>query len=453
MSMKYLSIIWLFLVCVACNSGIDKESLEQTPSKIYFSKNGLVVQSVFDFGEAEIVYDLYINKSGYLDRGANIVLSYDPSILEESGVDQETTKPFPSSVISFENERMEMEENQTLMKNSLIINLNDVRTLLTQNPSISYVIPIRLTVSETNNVVVNNQKNSLLLELNLINPIVTLKNKGMLSEYFFNPFKNPETKELSLPIELSLPFENTVYDFAFTSLIDPTLVDAFNEKEGTNYEILPKGSYLIPEMKIRAGEDNINANITVLINNLPISKGGSNYLLPVKVTNSGNPDIAIEEDAIVYYKIKQVSKWTGKWDNTIHSGETGLSTTSGTTHSTALYSRGDALEKFTESTIVNALAKITDNDAIVCPGWNGTMFEQCSPIIKVTDEDAGDGKKKIEILATWAGGAVGIGSNVVTNNKSTYDPIKNVIYLDYEGEYSWGAFHIKRSFSNQILSE
>lgn len=453
MSMKYLSIIWLLFACFACDSSIDKENLEQTPSKIYLSKSGLIVHSIFDFGEAETSYDLYINKSGYIDRAANIALSYDPSVLEESGVDLDVTKAFPSSVISFDNGTIRMEEGQTLLKNSLTINLNEVRTLVAQNPSLTYVIPIRLTVPEDNYVVVNNLKNTLLLEVEMIDPIVRLKNKGILTEYIFNPFKQPEIKELSLPIELSLPFKNTEYDFTFTLLVDPALVDAFNQKEGTDYEILPEGSYSIPEMKIAAGEDDINTNITVMINNLRLLQGGNNYLLPVKVTTSGNSDIPIEKDAIAYYKIKQVSKWTGKWDNTIFSGETGLSTVSGTTYNTALYSRIDALEQLKESTLLTALTVITDNDAIICPGWSGTMFEQCSPIIKVTDQDTGDGKKKIEILATWAGGIAGSGSNIVANNKSTYDPIKNVIYLDYEGEFSWGTFHIKRAFSNQSLLE
>ena len=47
---------------------------------------------------------------------------------------------------------------------------------------------------------------------------------------------------------------------------------------------------------------------------------------------------------------------------------------------------------------------ILDDEAILCPGWSGTMFEQCSPIIKITEEDYDNsGKKKVDVLAGWFG--------------------------------------------------
>ena len=77
------------------------------------------------------------------------------------------------------------------------------------------------------------------------------------------------------------------------------------------------------------------------------------------------------------------------------------------------------------------------------------MFEQCSPIIKITDQDAGNGKKVVEILAGWAREGAGWEPVTTANNMSTYDPATNEIYLDYTGTYSWGDYHIQRTYSNQ----
>ena len=342
-----------------------------------------------------------------------------------------------------------MDADETIAKNTVHIDLNEVRRLAAENPQWKYIIPIRITTQENSLVQVNETKSSLLLSVDLVVPNVELVNKGSVTDYAFDPFRNAGEKELSLPMEINIPFTNTTFDFNFVSEVDPALLIAYNEQYGTDYEMLPEGSYIIPEVSMSAGEESKKFNITVALDALDKINGGKYYLLPVRIVSSGNDQIPMEDGAICYFRIKQASKWTGRWDNTISAGETGLSTTPGTTYSTALYSRIDALENFTESTIVAAFNVITDNDAILCPGWGGTMFEQCSPIIKITDQDAGNGKKVVEILAGWAREGAGWEPVTTANNMSTYDPATNEIYLDYTGTYSWGDYHIQRTYSNQ----
>lgn len=450
--MKIKNIIYLlFLIAgFACeNDGINQENLEQVQSKVYLSKTGEIVYSTFDFGESELTYDVYVNKSGYLDQEVDVYFDSDISLSENSGVDTESMKAYPSSAYSFDSDKIHMDADETIAKNTVHIDLNEVRRLAAENPQWKYIIPIRITTQENSLVQVNETKSSLLLSVDLVVPNVELVNKGSVTDYAFDPFRNAGEKELSLPMEINIPFTNTTFDFNFVSEADPALLIAYNEQYGTDYEMLPEGSYTIPEVSMSAGEESKKFNITVALDALDKINGGKYYLLPVRIVSSGNDQIPMEDGAICYFRIKQASKWTGRWDNTISAGETGLSTTPGTTYSTVLYSRIDALENFTESTIVAAFNVITDNDAILCPGWGGTMFEQCSPIIKITDQDAGNGKKVVEILAGWAREGAGWEPVTTANNMSTYDPATNEIYLDYTGTYSWGDYHIQRTYSNQ----
>ena len=69
----------LFLIAgFACeNDGINQENLEQVQSKVYLSKTGEIVYSTFDFGESELTYDVYVNKSGYLDQEVDVYFDSD----------------------------------------------------------------------------------------------------------------------------------------------------------------------------------------------------------------------------------------------------------------------------------------------------------------------------------------------------------------------------------------
>lgn len=450
MKTRYLILLVFLPLLFSCNEGIDEYELKHTPSKVYLATSGYVTYPILDFGEKSKEFELYVNKSGFVDRGASVFFEYDASAVEEYlSVNSDDMEILPSSAGAFEQEKISMDNGQTLAKTKLTLNIDMLRSLSGENPSANYVFPVRISVSGDESVSVNEQKDYLLIGLELVTPYAMLKNKGSLVETAVDLFRNPSQTEVLIPVEISLPFENNGYSFDFECVAEPDLVEAYNNKYGTSYELLPD-CYTIPSMKMSADENRCVGNLKIDASALPVSIGGASYLLPVRVTDSGNEHIPMEDNSVCYFKVKLVAKWSGAWSNTIHSEESGLSTTPGTIYETFLYSRADALELFTESTIVAALQQITDEEAIVCPGWAGTMFEQCSPIIKVTDKDAGNGKKVVEILAGWAREGAGWEAVSTANNKSVYDPGKNEIYLDYTGEFGWGSYHIQRTYSNQV---
>ena len=452
MRTKYLFLSLLWLIGTACSDGINLTELENTSSKIYLATSGYTTYSLLDFGEGSKTFELYVNKSGFSDRKAEVSFVYDPSAVDDYlSTSSEEINILPETIAQFENEQVVMEKEQTLSKTKLVINMGMLREQIQQFPDKKQVYPIRISSSSDENVQINENKDYILIAIDLLTPYVSLKNSGKIVDVFIDVFRNPGLTETRIPLTLSLPFQNTGYTFNFEIKTDPELVTAYNTKYGTNYAILPQG-YELPKISMAGDETQVSKDIRIVISSLPQSIGGKTYILPIKITSSGNESIPMEENSICYFKIKQIAKWSGAWSNYIHAEESGLSTAPETTYETFLYSRNDALELFAESTLVAALANITDEEAIVCPGWAGTLFEQCSPIIKVTDKDAGNGKKVVEILAGWAREGAGWEPLSTANNKSTYDPGKNEIYLDYTGKFSWGDYHIQRTFKNQVVS-
>lgn len=208
--MKIKNIIYLlFLIAgFACeNDGINQENLEQVQSKVYLSKTGEIVYSTFDFGESELTYDVYVNKSGYLDQEVDVYFDSDISLSENSGVDTESVKAYPSSAYSFDSDKIHMDADETIAKNTVHIDLNEVRRLAAENPQWKYIIPIRITTQENSLVQVNETKSSLLLSVDLVVPNVELVNKGSVTDYAFDPFRNAGEKELSLPMEINIPLQ------------------------------------------------------------------------------------------------------------------------------------------------------------------------------------------------------------------------------------------------------
>ncbi|MDR0766495.1 MAG: DUF1735 domain-containing protein [Odoribacteraceae bacterium] len=452
MKTRYLFLFPLLLAAAACDEGIDTTALESTPSKVYLSTSGHVAYPILDFGEATREFELHVNKSGYVDRAATVTFSHDAeAVADYASTNPEALAVLPPSVATFETGKVDMAAGETNAAARLVFDLVAVRARLAAEPDARHVFPVRVSVKGSD-VVVNKEKDYLLMDIELVAPRAILQNKEALVETTVDRFRNPSVSELSVPLAITLPFENSGYSFDFTIVADPADLDDYNNRNGTRFEILPSG-YTFPRLAIAPGENQCSGNIKIALADLPALVGGKTYLLPVRVTGSGNEEIPVEENSRCYIKLKLAARWSGAWKNTIHAGESGLATSPGYTYDTYLYSRADALEAFTDFTIVSALEVITDEEAVVCPGWAGTMFEQCSPIIKITDGDAGNGKKIVKILAGWAREGAGWEPVTTDNNNSVYDPVTNEIYLDYTGAFSWGNYRIQRTFSSQVPFE
>lgn len=86
-------------------------------------------------------------------------------------------------------------------------------------------------------------------------------------------------------------------------VINPAALDDFNKRNGTNYAVLPEGSYLLEDGNtvIKAGEVSANSvNIVVKPLSEELGKTGKTYALPVGVTSPNGEETLKGADVMVY---------------------------------------------------------------------------------------------------------------------------------------------------------
>lgn len=458
MKIKYLILCFVASLLASCGE-IDESNLKLYPSKLYLGVSGYNLQEIYDLGEESLVWDVYVDKSGYYDNAAEVELSYDPTVLTDyqeltqEGLDFEV---LPEHVGTLGQKRLSLAADATLGGTQLTFDMTTLRTLIPKDEEVKYVYPVRIK-SLTEGVEVNADKDYLLLAIRLNTPQANLRGKGSLIEADCDPWRGTNMDKIIVPLIMDLPFDNESMELTFDYEADPALLDSYNQLYGTNYELLPE-CYTTPELKIKAGEVSGTAEMEVdpvqLAGETGYDLEGKSYMLPIRITGCDNPSVKIQAGAVTYVKVATKAKWTGTWTETILEGESGISTTAGSVLSVKLYTRHAVIANAVgDENCQNMMSGwILDDEAILCPGWSGTMFEQCSPIIKITEEDYDNsGKKKVDVLAGWFGDIWNWGGKPVSANNSWYDPNSQVLHLEWSGGYSWGDYTIKREFSNPIF--
>ena len=79
MKIKYLILCFVASLLASCGE-IDESNLKLYPSKLYLGVSGYNLQEIYDLGEESLVWDVYVDKSGYYDNAAEVELSYDPTV-------------------------------------------------------------------------------------------------------------------------------------------------------------------------------------------------------------------------------------------------------------------------------------------------------------------------------------------------------------------------------------
>lgn len=459
--------LWGFVSC----GEIDETNLKEYLAQVYLSSERYVPNDVYDLGETTYDYAIYFNKSGYYDTSTEVELTYDASMLDkymETNTPSYTLKVLPEAAASFGSPRMSLDASQTLGKCALQFDINALRHIQDAEveSNVRYVYPICIEVPQDGTALVNESKSYALVNVWVLEPVATLHGKGGLTVQKVDLFRHPDTSDATVSLVMTLPFENKDFQLNFSYSVKPELVDAYNLLYGTDYELIPESSCTLPPLSLEPGQNQATANIVVDVAGLPRMVGGGTYMLPIEVTGSGNDFIPVESGAICYLCIQQVAKYTGQWTLAIGSTESGVSTTPGTSLTSQLFSFADGkiykpfqISGGTEGDFY----KVMENDAsldgvrkelIICSGWAGTMFEQASPVVYVTNEDYGNGLKKVEVISGMAGGMTYDPARGVTDNSSWYNPATNELHLEYSGTSPWGSWYkFDRTYSSQVVLE
>ena len=160
-------------------------------------------------------------------------------------------------------------------------------------------------------------------------------------------------------------------------------------------------------------------------------------------------DVA-EDGAVTYLSINMRDKYTGSWTMTILDGESGISTSPGAVINAQLYHL-KAMKKsgLGDASCQNLINNVSDEEVIFSPGWAGTFWDQTTQAFKITEEDVGNERKKVEIIYGWNGDVY---NYRVTNNQSWYEPATQTLHIEYDGVYDWGNYSVRRNFTNPVFN-
>ena len=181
MKIKYLIVCFVASLLASCGE-IDESNLKLYPSKLYLGVSGYNLQEIYDLGEESLVWDVYVDKSGYYDNAAEVELSYDPTVLTDyqeltqEGLDFEV---LPEHVGTLGQKRLSLAADATLGGTQLTFDMTTLRTLIPKDEEVKYVYPVRIK-SLTEGVEVNTDKDYLLLAIRLNTPQANLRGRGSL---------------------------------------------------------------------------------------------------------------------------------------------------------------------------------------------------------------------------------------------------------------------------------
>jgi len=217
MKIKYLILCFVASLLASCGE-IDESNLKLYPSKLYLGVSGYNLQEIYDLGEESLVWDVYVDKSGYYDNAAEVELSYDPTVLTDyqeltqEGLDFEV---LPEHVGTLGQKRLSLAADATLGGTQLTFDMTTLRTLIPKDEEVKYVYPVRIK-SLTEGVEVNTDKDYLLLAIRLNTPQANLRGRGSLIEVSCDPWRNVNMDKVTVPLVIDLPFENKDMELTFT---------------------------------------------------------------------------------------------------------------------------------------------------------------------------------------------------------------------------------------------
>ena len=444
-------ILYLGAFFLASCGEIDESNMKQYPSKLYMGTSGCKLEEVYDLGGDKLEWPVCIYKSGYFDQSAEVEVYYDPTALADyqketfMGMDY---KVLPENVGVLGQKKLTLAGKETMVRTMLTFDMEALRTEIPKDVDVRYVYPLRVK-KISGEAEVNTHRNYLLLAIQLYTPQAKLRWKGSVVEANCDPWRNIGMDKLTVPLTIDLTFENKDMDLTFGYGADLSLVDDYNRMNGTNYTGLAADCITeAPELVIRAGETSASIEVEINPANMQPAIEKTYSLLPIRIRNCNNSSLKIQDGSVMYVSVSTKAQWAGNWTMTILPGESNISTSVGGVNTVKLYTlEGMRNSGLGDVACQNIVSHVSDPSVIFSPGWAGTFWDQTTQDFKVTDQEAGNGKKKVDIIYGWNGDVT---NYQVTNNNSWWDPETETLHIEYSGFWTWtpAAFTVCRNFTN-----
>ena len=232
-------------------------------------------------------YDINVIKSGKgLNEGVVNITTSNHDLLnfnKQYGVEY---IPLPSDqdLYSFSTESIAFGTDDVTKSFTLSWDIAKVAAFMEEEPANKYCIPVAL---RSDNLEVNEGREVFIL--NLVTSTVTAEQTLLSRTYEWESEPASETMDITVRIDKAIPTIDLTLDFE----VDNSLIAAYNEANGTNYEAAPEGL-------VTVGAD-------------PVLKAGEGYvLLPVTInTEAIAEDMEIEVDGVMETKHLVKRNWDG----------------------------------------------------------------------------------------------------------------------------------------------
>ena len=466
-----LNILGFALISLAACENMDYDFDTHNTDRVYMPKN-VFLDTIYDAKNTDTWSDtVYVKKNG-TQSSATVALKYDTeainSYVADNG-DGQIIKALPEGTATLSTNTVHLPQNAEAQQCIIKFDLVKLREVIAGNDNrdAKLVYPVSLSLENAEGVEITSGKSYIIAGLDLLAPQVLLDKKGELNNKKIDLFHNYSPSVMKFPIKVSLPYNNNKETFKISYKVSEADLTAYNTAHGTDYTLLPSNAYTLPSsLTIEAGKSEGSINVEVNTDKLPKDVGGAAYMLPIRLTDSGNDNVPMEANAVTYVTVNSVAKYTGDWYVNILT-ETNLGTTNNTGGTVKIYSYRDCKKNLQNGSFdanfisnFNALEKNANYEAIrnkllFGPGWAAYWWDQASQVFMVTDEDFDNtGKKKVEIVSGYMCGFLYPERIKTSDNKSWYDPAKNEIHLEYKGYVYWGGtdmYSVNRTFSSQQI--
>ena len=232
-------------------------------------------------------YDISVIKSGKgLNEGTVTVTTSNADLLAFNKANNVEYIPLPKDqeLYSFDVESISFGENDVTKSFKVSWDVAKVAEYMAQEAANQYAIPVAL---RSDDLVVNDGREVFII--NLVTSTVNAEQTLISRTYEWESEPASETANITVRIDKSIPTHDLTVNFA----VDEKLVAAYNEANGTNYELAPEGLVTL------------GAN--------PVIKAGEGYsLLPVTInTDALAEEVEVEVDGATVTKRLVKRNWDG----------------------------------------------------------------------------------------------------------------------------------------------
>lgn len=292
----------------SCESDIDNYMVDDT---VGFLTSGLVETEVYPGVDA--TFEIYAIKAGKGFNSATASIVVDPEVITEYNAlstTKQAVSELPADCYTIKVASVTLTNDDYRMPFVIDWNVDKLEAALAADPY--QVVPLRMSVETTGKIAEN--RLTALVQPAVAQPYIELSQNGM--------FTGVEPTRASLPEEDIYFNVNANFiapeDIVYNVVVDPSLLDAYNESHSSSYKLLPEEAYVLETsgtIKQHLSNDMFKMTFkrTALIPEDGPSMFGD-YVLPIRLTSESDSHFNPEKDYVLYrISVKAVEISKAKW--------------------------------------------------------------------------------------------------------------------------------------------